>query len=47
MIALDDVVDWGYKKAGVVQGNYTTKVLLTKLPPEEAARARQVLGWRD
>ena len=47
MIALDDVVDWGYKKGGVVQGNFTTKVLLTKLPPDEAARARQVLGWKE
>jgi len=46
-IPLDDVVDWGYKKAGVVQGNFTTRVLLAKLPPEQAARAKQAFGWRD
>jgi uncharacterized protein YegJ (DUF2314 family) len=46
MIPLDDIVDWGYSKDGVMQGNFTTKVLLSKLPPAEAARAKVAMGWR-
>jgi len=45
-IPLDDVVDWGYSKGGVMQGNFTTKVLLAKLPPREAEQAKRAMGWR-
>lgn len=45
-IPLDDVVDWGYTKNGVMQGNFTTKFLLAHMPADEAAQARRVLGWR-
>jgi uncharacterized protein YegJ (DUF2314 family) len=45
-IDVDDIVDWGYSKAGVMQGNFTTKVLLSKLSAREAAQARQAMGWR-
>ena len=47
MISLDDVIDWGYSKGGVMQGNFTTKLLLSKLPPGDAARAREAMGWRE
>jgi len=40
-----DVVDWGYRKDGVMQGNYTTRVLLTRIPESEAAPVRKYLGW--
>jgi len=40
-----DVIDWGYRKDGVMQGNYTTRVLLKRVPPEEAAADRKSLGW--
>jgi uncharacterized protein YegJ (DUF2314 family) len=46
-IPLGDIIDWGYSKGGVMQGNFTTKVLLSKLPPGDAARAKQAMGWRD
>ena len=46
MIPLADVIDWGYMKGGVMQGNYTTKALLAKMPEDEAAKARKVLGWQ-
>jgi uncharacterized protein YegJ (DUF2314 family) len=40
-----DVIDWGYRKDGVMQGNYTTRVLLKRIAPEEAAAYRKSLGW--
>ena len=40
-----DIVDWGYRKDGVMQGNYTTRVLLTRIPESEAAPVRKYLGW--
>ena len=46
VVPVGDIVDWGYSKGGVMQGNFTTKVLLTKLSPREAAQAKQVMGWR-
>ena len=39
------IIDWGYRKGAVSQGNYTTRVLLDRLPPEEAAQIRASLGW--
>jgi len=39
------IIDWGYTRAGVMQGSYTTRVLLGRLSPEEAARVRESLGW--
>lgn len=46
VIPLADVVDWGYMKSGVMRGNYTTRALLAKMPEDEAAKARKVLGWQ-
>jgi uncharacterized protein YegJ (DUF2314 family) len=46
VIPLADVMDWGYMKSGVMQGNYTTKALLAKMPEDEAAKAKKVLGWQ-
>lgn len=40
-----DVIDWGYRKDGVMQGNYTTRVLLGRVPAAEAAAYRKSLGW--
>lgn len=40
-----DIVDWGYRKDGVMQGNYTTRVLIGRLPAAEAAPIRKFLGW--
>lgn len=40
-----DIVDWGYFKNGVMQGNFTTRVQLDQLPEEQAAQIRAGLGW--
>jgi uncharacterized protein YegJ (DUF2314 family) len=40
-----DIIDWGYRKNGVMQGNYTTRVLIARLPESEAAPVRKSLGW--
>lgn len=45
IIPTEEVTDWGYMKAGVMQGHYTTKILLDQLTPEEASRAKRVMGW--
>jgi uncharacterized protein YegJ (DUF2314 family) len=39
------VVDWGYFKGGRMQGHFTTRVLLKRMPPKEAAQMRAALGW--
>jgi uncharacterized protein YegJ (DUF2314 family) len=39
------IIDWGYRKGAVYQGNYTTRVLLDRMPPDEAAEIRTALGW--
>jgi uncharacterized protein YegJ (DUF2314 family) len=39
------IVDWGYFKAGVMQGNYTTRALLDGMSEAEAAPYRRALGW--
>jgi uncharacterized protein YegJ (DUF2314 family) len=39
------VIDWGYLRNGVMQGNYTTRALLDHLPPAEAAGIRRAYGW--
>lgn len=41
----EDVSDWMYAHNGVVQGNYTLRVLLKTLPDEEAAQMKKQLGW--
>lgn len=40
-----EIIDWGYFRDRVMQGNYTTRVLLTRLPEAEAAPIRKYLGW--
>lgn len=47
-VPLKDVADWGYYNAdGVMQGHYTTRVLLKRVDPAEAAEIRAALGWRE
>ena len=40
-----EVVDWGYMKDGVMQGNYTTKVLIEMMPEAQKTAIREALGW--
>jgi uncharacterized protein YegJ (DUF2314 family) len=41
----DLIVDWGYRRGGVMQGNFTNRVLLNHMPADEAAEFRRFLGW--
>ena len=44
-IAEADIVDWTYRKSGVMQGGFTNRVLLGRMPADEAAAYRAYLGW--
>lgn len=45
-VPLNAVSDWGYRDAsGVMQGHFTTRVLIGRLSPADAVQALQVLGW--
>jgi uncharacterized protein YegJ (DUF2314 family) len=44
-VPLGKVTDWGYRTPdGVMQGHRTTRVLLSRMPDEQAAEARAFLG---
>ena len=38
-----EISDWLYMKNGKMYGNYTVRVLLPKMPPEDAAKIRAML----
>jgi uncharacterized protein YegJ (DUF2314 family) len=44
-IRKSDVIDWSYIRDGVLQGNYTTRVVLPHMKPAEAAALRKSYGW--
>lgn len=44
-IRQSDVIDWAYRKNGVMQGSFTTRVMLAHMPEAEAAEYRAFLGW--
>jgi uncharacterized protein YegJ (DUF2314 family) len=44
-IAEADIIDWGYRRNGVMQGSFTTRVLIDRMPPDAAAQLRAELGW--
>lgn len=44
-ISVDDIIDWNYIKSGVAQGHHTTRVILTRISPDQAASVRERLGW--
>ncbi|HYG29459.1 MAG TPA: DUF2314 domain-containing protein [Allosphingosinicella sp.] len=45
-IAESSIIDWGYRtSSGVMQGNFTNRVLLRQMPPAEADDYRRFLGW--
>lgn len=45
-VPLAQVSDWSYRDAkGVMQGHFTTRVLLATMPKDEAAQVREALGW--
>ena len=44
-IAEGDIIDWTYRKGAIMQGGYTNRVLLGRMPADEAAAFRAYLGW--
>jgi uncharacterized protein YegJ (DUF2314 family) len=45
VIRRQDINDWGYFRNEVMQGNFTTRVQLTRMPAAQAAQIRRNLGW--
>jgi uncharacterized protein YegJ (DUF2314 family) len=39
------IIDWSYRIGRVTQGGYTNRVLLERMPAEDAASYREYLGW--
>lgn len=39
------IYDWGYFRGRVMQGNYSTRVQLEHMPPEDAREIRAAFGW--
>lgn len=39
------ILDWAYRKGKVVQGSYTTRVLIAHMPRDESFFLRETLGW--
>lgn len=47
-VPITQISDWAYRDAqGVVQGNRTTRYLLPRLDPTDAASVREQMGWRN
>lgn len=45
-VPLSVVSDWAYRDpAGVMQGHFTTRALLSQLAPDEARQIREAFGW--
>ena len=44
-IAEGEIIDWTYRKGRVMQGGFTNRVLIERMPPELAAQYRAQLGW--
>jgi uncharacterized protein YegJ (DUF2314 family) len=39
------IIDWGYFQGNTMLGNYTTRVMLKSMSPEQAAEVKTALGW--
>ena len=40
-----DIIDWAYFQGTVMQGAFTNRVVLDRMPPDEAASLRRAYGW--
>lgn len=45
LFTLEDLSDWMYISNGVVQGNYTIRVSMETMSPEEVASLKELFGW--
>jgi uncharacterized protein YegJ (DUF2314 family) len=39
------IIDWGFVRGARMEGNHTTRVIIDRMPPEQAAEYRAALGW--
>lgn len=47
-VPLAAVSDWGWRDgAGLMHGHFTTRVLLGRMPADQAAGVREFLGWSE
>jgi uncharacterized protein YegJ (DUF2314 family) len=44
-IAETDILDWGYRSDGVMQGHFSTRALMPRMPKHAAAHICQEFGW--
>jgi uncharacterized protein YegJ (DUF2314 family) len=44
-IPRDEIMDWGYRDNGVMQGHFSTRVFLTRMPADVQAHTRREFGW--
>jgi uncharacterized protein YegJ (DUF2314 family) len=44
-IAEADIIDWGYFSGAVLQGARTNRVLMERLPADQAKELRRAYGW--
>lgn len=44
-VPIKDVSDWAAQVDGKMQGHYTTRVILSHIPPEDAAAIKAQFGW--
>jgi len=40
-----DILDWGYRAGEVMQGHFSTRALMPRMPRETAAHIRRQFGW--
>ena len=45
-IAEADIIDWAYFRGPEMQGAFTNRVLLDRLPSQQAEELRRAYGWR-
>jgi uncharacterized protein YegJ (DUF2314 family) len=41
----DAIVDWSYVRGGVLEGAYTQRLIVDRMPPDQAAQWRREFGW--
>ena len=40
-----DILDWGYRSGEIMQGHFSTRALMPRMPKETAAHIRRQFGW--
>jgi uncharacterized protein YegJ (DUF2314 family) len=40
-----DILDWGFMERGVMQGHYSTRLFMERMPEAAAADVRRQFGW--